>query len=102
MLPPGPAQLSKFVRGLQRASCVTKYGLLLMMDAVLSVVRAAELMHDKAHYLPTGSTGSCDKNAEKGNEEVAIAFSEGYSGAKDRSTRPIDPWTGMYIRRSGL
>ena len=76
--------------------------MLLMMDAVLSVVRTAELVHDKAHYFPTGSTGSCDKDAEKCNEEVAIAFAEGYGGAEDGSTRPINPWTGMYIRCSGL
>ena len=81
MLPPRPAQLSELIRSLQRASCVAKDGLLLVMDAVLRVRRAAELMDGKTHYFPAGSTSNCDEYAEKSDEEVAITFTEGYGSA---------------------
>ena len=102
MLSPRPAQLSQLIRSLKRASYVAKDGLLLVMNAVLNVRWAPELMHRKAHYFPARSTGNCDENAEKGDEEIAIAFTEGYGRAEDASSRPINPWTNVDERCSGL
>ena len=63
------------------------------MNAVLRVGRATELMHRNAHYFSARSTGNCDGNAEKGDEEIAIPFTEGYIRAENASSRPINPWT---------
>lgn len=95
MLSPRPSHLGQLVGGLEGASCVAQDGLLLMMYAVSSVVRGAELMQCEAHYFPARSASSCDKDAEESDEEIAIALTEGYGSAKDASTRPVDPWTGM-------
>ena len=65
MLSPVPDQSNKLSRRPKRTSCILEYGLLLMMNAVLRVARAAVLVQRKTHDFPASSTGTCDKYAEE-------------------------------------
>lgn len=76
--------------------------MLLVMNTVVRIARAAVLMQGKAHDLPASGTSSGDKHGKKGGEEFAIALAEGYGRTENESMRPVDPWTCMHIRWSCL
>lgn len=79
---------------------VAENSLLLVVQAVLEVLLASDLVNGESDDFPACGAGYCDEDTEKGDEKASVARGYCDSGTADHTVRPIDPWSDVYMRNA--